>query len=85
MEAALAMEMAAGYTDVVHAARRRQSVNPAAEIQQNLLLPRIAIVSGFAVAGGVLPGYEIGGDFFDYADNPDGVWLAVGDALGKGN
>ena len=84
-EAALALEMACGYTDVVHAARRRRSVDPAAEIQQNLLPPRIATVSGYRVAGGVLPGYEIGGDFFDYADNPEGLWLAVGDAVGKGN
>jgi serine phosphatase RsbU (regulator of sigma subunit) len=83
-QAAMALEMAAGYTDVVHAARRRKPVNPAAEIQQNLLPPRIATLSGYQVAGGVLPGYEIGGDFFDYADNPDGIWIALGDAAGKG-
>ena len=33
----------------------------------------------------MLPGYQIGGDFFDYAENDDGLWLAVGDAIGKGN
>lgn len=84
-EAALALELAAGYTDEVHAARRRKPINPAAEIQQNLLPPRIASLAGYRVAGGVLPGYEIGGDFFDYADNSDGLWLAIGDAMGKGN
>jgi hypothetical protein len=84
-QAALALELAGGYTDVIHRARRRKDINPAAEIQQNLLPPRIASFAGADVAGGVLPGYEIGGDFFDYADNDDGLWLAVGDAIGKGN
>jgi hypothetical protein len=84
-QAALALELAGGYTDVVHRARRRKDINAAAEIQQNLLPPRIATFAGAGVAGGVLPGYEIGGDFFDYADNDDGLWLAVGDAIGKGN
>lgn len=85
IEAAFAMEMATGYTDVVHAARRRKPVKPGAEVQQNLLPPRIATVSSYQLAGGVLPGYEIGGDFFDYADNSDGLWIAIGDAVGKGN
>jgi len=40
-------------------------INAAAEIQQDLLPPRIAAVEGASVAGGVLPGYEVGGDFFD--------------------
>jgi Stage II sporulation protein E (SpoIIE) len=84
-QAALALELANGYTDVIHRARRRKDIDPAAEIQQNLLPPRIATFAGADVAGGVLPGYEIGGDFFDYADNDDGLWLAVGDAIGKGN
>lgn len=83
--AALALELGSGYTDVIHRARRRKDINAAAEIQQNLLPPRIATVDGAHIAGGVLPGYEVGGDFFDYAENDDGLWLAVGDAMGKGN
>jgi serine phosphatase RsbU (regulator of sigma subunit) len=84
-QAALALELCSGYTDVIHRARRRKDINPAAEIQQNLLPPRIATVEGGHIACGVLPGYEVGGDFFDYAENDDGLWLAVGDAVGKGN
>jgi len=84
-QAALVLEVAGGYTDVIHRARRRKDINAAAEIQQNLLPPRIAAFAGAEVAGAVLPGYQIGGDFFDYADNDDGLWLAVGDAIGKGN
>jgi hypothetical protein len=84
-EAALALEVASGYTDAVHAVRRRKDTQPAAEIQQNLLPPRLARVDRADVAGGVLPGYEVGGDFFDYAGNADGLWLTVADATGKGD
>jgi serine phosphatase RsbU (regulator of sigma subunit) len=84
-QAALALELASGYTDALHAVRRRKDTKPAAEIQQNLLPPRLARVNGADLAGGVLPGYDVGGDFFDYADNADGLWLAVADATGKGD
>jgi hypothetical protein len=84
-QAALALELGSGYTDVIHRARRRKEIDAAAEIQQDLLPPRIATVEGAHIAAGVLPGYEVGGDFFDYAENDDGLSLAVGDAMGKGN
>ena len=84
-QAALALELASGYTDALHAVRRRKDTQPAAEIQQNLLPPRLARVDRADVAGGVLPGYDVGGDFFDYAANADGLWLVLADATGKGN
>ncbi len=83
--AAITLELSSGYTDAVHAVRRRKETSPAAEIQQNLLPPRIARVEGADLAGGVLPGYDAGGDFFDYASNADGLWLVIADAAGKGN
>ncbi len=84
-EVALALEITSGYTDAVHAARRHKPPQPAAEMQQNLLPPRIARVSGGEIAGGVLPGYEVAGDFIDHAENEGEVWLAIADAVGKGN
>jgi serine phosphatase RsbU (regulator of sigma subunit) len=84
-QAGIALEIAGGYTDLVHAARRRKDILPAAEIQQDLLPPRLALVDGDALAGGVLPGYDVAGDFFDHAANADGLWLCVADAMGKGN
>lgn len=84
-QAGPALELATGYTDVIDAARRRLKIRPAAEIQQNLLPPRLARVAGADLAGAVLPGYDVGGDFFDYAANLDGLWLIVADATGKGN
>jgi serine phosphatase RsbU (regulator of sigma subunit)/AcrR family transcriptional regulator len=81
---AAALELANGYTDAIDSARRRKDMNPAAEIQQSLIPPRIARVGGGELAGSVLPSYEVGGDWFDYVENRDGAWIAIADAAGKG-
>jgi serine phosphatase RsbU (regulator of sigma subunit) len=83
-QAAACIALADSYTDVFDATRRRKDISAASEIQQNLLPPRIARVSGGMLAGNVLPGYDVGGDWFDYVENPDGSWIAVSDAAGKG-
>jgi len=83
-QAAAALALAGAYTDVFDIARRRKATSPAAEIQQNLLPPRIARITGGMLAGNVLPGYEIGGDWFDYVENRDGAWLGVADSMGHG-
>ncbi len=83
-QAGVCIALADSYTDVFDATRRRRDISAASEIQQNLLPPRIARVSGGMLAGNVLPGYDIGGDWFDYVENPDGSWIAVSDAAGKG-
>jgi serine phosphatase RsbU (regulator of sigma subunit) len=69
---------------VFDAARRRKDMNPAAEIQQSLLPPRIARLGRGELAGSVLPSYEVGGDWFDYVENRDGAWIAIADAAGRG-
>ena len=84
-DAAIALELTGGYTDVVHATRRRKEIRPAAEIQADLLPPRLARLESAEIACGVLPSYDVAGDFFDYAANEDGLWLCVADAVGKGN
>lgn len=83
-QAAAAITLAESYTDVFDATRRRRDITAASEIQQNLLPPRIARLSGGLLAGNVLPGYDVGGDWFDYVENPDGAWIAVADSLGSG-
>jgi AcrR family transcriptional regulator len=84
MQGAAALELANEYTDVIEAARRRKPPTPAAEVQQNLFPPRIARISGAQLAGGLLPTYEVGGDWFDFVENRDGAWIAIADAAGKG-
>jgi serine phosphatase RsbU (regulator of sigma subunit) len=83
-QGAAALELANDYTDFVEAARRRKPTTPAAEIQQNLFPPRIARIAGAQLAGGLLPTYEVGGDWFDFVENRDGAWLAIADAAGTG-
>jgi serine phosphatase RsbU (regulator of sigma subunit) len=83
-EAAVALALAPSYTDYIDTIRRTRPTSPAAEIQQNLLPPRIARVGGATLAGNVLPGYEIGGDWFDYTENPRGTWIGIADSAGEG-
>jgi serine phosphatase RsbU (regulator of sigma subunit) len=83
-EAGAAITLADAYTDAIAAARRVRPTSAAAEIQQNLLPPRILRLAGALVAGNVLPGYDIGGDWFDYADNRDSAWIGIADTEGEG-
>ena len=81
-QAAAAVTLADRYTDVFASAQRGKQPRAAAEIQQSLLPPRIARVTGAEVAGNVLPTYEVAGDWFDVVENPDGVWITLADGLG---
>jgi serine phosphatase RsbU (regulator of sigma subunit) len=82
--AAAALTLADVYTDTLERARRRRHPAAAAEIQQNLLPPRIMRISGGEVAGNVLPSYEVAGDWFDVAENAEGTWIALAEAPGSG-
>ena len=44
MQAGLALELASGYGDRIHSVRRRKDMQPAAEIQHDLLPPRLVHV-----------------------------------------
>jgi serine phosphatase RsbU (regulator of sigma subunit) len=82
-QAAAAVTLADRYTDIFARVQRRKQPWAAAEIQQSLLPPRISRLGGGEVAGNVLPSYEVAGDWFDVAENPDGVWCTVADGLGN--
>ena len=81
-QAAAAVTLADRYTDAFAHAQRRKQPKAAAEIQQSLLPPRIARITGGEVAGNVLPSYEVAGDWFDVVENADGVWITLADGLG---
>jgi serine phosphatase RsbU (regulator of sigma subunit) len=83
-EAAATIALAGEYTDHIDRVRRLRPTSPAAEIQQQLLPPRILRIGGALIAGNVLPGYDIGGDWFDYAENDDGAWIGITDTTGRG-
>lgn len=83
-EAAGAISLAERYTDTIDNVRRDHPPSPAAEVQQNLLPPRVMRIAGAQLAGNVLPGYDIGGDWFDYAENDACAWLGIADVAGIG-
>ena len=72
------------YTDVVLRGRRSEPLSVAAEIQWSLLPPLTCSTSAVSVSGILEPAYSIGGDFFDYALNPDRAEFAIVDAVGHG-
>lgn len=84
LEGAIALEVAGRHTDALEAARRGRRPTAAAEAQHDMLPPRITCLDGAELAATLLPAYEVGGDWFDHAENRDGGWLALADAVGKG-
>ncbi len=84
-QGAAAIELTSAYTDVFEGGRRTRQPSPAAELQLRLLPPRIMRVTGAELAGSLVPAYESGGDWFDFADNHDGAWFAVADPKGRGS
>jgi serine phosphatase RsbU (regulator of sigma subunit) len=83
-QGAAAIELTGDYTDVFEGGRRTRQPSPAAELQLGLLPPRIMNVTGAELAGSLVPAYQSGGDWFDFADNHDGAWLAIADPKGTG-
>ncbi len=72
------------YTDTLLRCRRAQPLDLAAEMQWDLLPPLTCATEHVSVSGILEPAYEIGGDSFDYALNPDQLDFAIVDAVGHG-
>jgi serine phosphatase RsbU (regulator of sigma subunit) len=79
-----ALAAAGRATDELELARRGRPLSLPAEIQWELL-PRLALEAPeYAVAGTVEPAYDVGGDTFDYAAQPEALTVSVTDAMGHG-
>jgi serine phosphatase RsbU (regulator of sigma subunit) len=81
---AAVLELAERFTDVLASPRRHRPCSAAAELQQDLMPPRIARLEGADLACSILPAYDVGGDWIDHCAMADGGWLGVADAVGKG-
>jgi len=65
--------------------RLEQELAVARLIQQNFLPRSLPAVSGWSVAADYRPAREVGGDFYDFIDLPDGrLGFVVGDVTDKG-
>ena len=85
-EAAVAIENARLYRQALERAKLEQDLKVAAAIQQSLLPVASRTGTFFTTAGTSTPCREVGGDFFDFVDLPDGRFgFVLGDVAGKGS
>ena len=70
------------YTDAIEHVRRHRTMSLSAELQRANLPPVALVTPRVAVAGMLLPAYEVAGDSFDYALNQRFLHLAVIDSVG---
>lgn len=70
--------------DALQLVRRREPVSLAAELRWSMLPPLTCASPRIGIAGVLEPAYEIAGDSFDYALNPDAAHVAIFDAVGHG-
>lgn len=83
--AAIKIENALLLEERLETERIRQQLLNAREIQSRLLPARPPEVAGFDILGVSLPCFEVGGDYFDYVEQPrGGLLLLVADVSGKG-
>jgi sigma-B regulation protein RsbU (phosphoserine phosphatase) len=82
---AIAMENATLHMELLEKQRMEQELKLGREIQSRLLPSAPVDVRGVELAALSLPCYEVGGDYFDFLELPDGdLGLAIGDVSGKG-
>jgi serine phosphatase RsbU (regulator of sigma subunit) len=84
-EAAVVIENARLYQEVVERERVTQELRIAAQMQQSLLPPAYYLAPNAELAAVTTPCRAVGGDVFDYVLRPDGnLMFAVADVAGKG-
>jgi serine phosphatase RsbU (regulator of sigma subunit) len=70
------------YTDTFELVRRNRPMSLAAELQRSNLPPVALVTDEVAVAGLLQPAYDVAGDSFDYALDPDELYVAILDSVG---
>ena len=85
LQAAVALENARNHKRNVEYARVQQDLDSARAIQRSLLPQKLPEVPGYSVGFKSTTCYEVGGDYLDILEMPDGSKLmAVADVAGKG-
>jgi hypothetical protein len=81
----VALENARNHKRNIAFARVQQDLDAARLIQRSLLPQELPIIDGYSVAFRSVTCYEVGGDYLDIVEQPDGsLLLAVADVAGKG-
>jgi len=85
LQAGVAVENAEYHRRAVEWARVQQDLDAAREIQRSLLPQQMTEISGYSVAVRSSTCYEVGGDYVDIVNLPDGTEImVVADVAGKG-
>ena len=85
LQAAVALENARNHKRNVEFARVQQDLDAGRAIQQSLLPQRLPSIPGYSVGFRSVTCYELGGDYLDIVEQPDGsLLIAVADVAGKG-
>jgi len=85
LQAAVALENARNHERNVQWARVQQDLDAARNIQRSLLPQHLPNISGYSLAFKSVTCYEVGGDYLDIVEQPDGsLLMAVADVAGKG-
>jgi serine phosphatase RsbU (regulator of sigma subunit) len=85
LQAGVAVENAEYHRRAVEWARVQQDLDAAREIQRSLLPQQMTEISGYSVAVRSSTCYEVGGDYVDIVNLPDGdEIMVVADVAGKG-
>ena len=85
LQAAVALENARNHKRNIEYARVQQDLDAAREIQRSLLPQKLPLIPGYSLGFRSDTCYEVGGDYLDIVEQPDGsVLMAVADVAGKG-
>ncbi len=85
LQAAVALENARYHKRNVAFARVQQDLDQARTIQRSLLPQQLPNIAGYSLAFRSNTCYEVGGDYLDIVEQPDGTLLiVVADVAGKG-
>ena len=85
LQAAVALENARNHERNLQWARVQQDLDAARNIQRSLLPQKLPQISGYSMAFRSVTCYEVGGDYLDIVEQPDGsLLIAVADVAGKG-
>ncbi|MGC9157489.1 MAG: PP2C family protein-serine/threonine phosphatase [Terracidiphilus sp.] len=85
LQAAVALENARHHKRDLEFARLQQDLDAARAIQRSLLPQKLPRISGYSVGFRSVTCYEVGGDYLDIVEQPDGsLLMAVADVAGKG-
>jgi serine phosphatase RsbU (regulator of sigma subunit) len=85
LQAAVALENARNHERNLQWARVQQDLDAARNIQRSLLPQKLPSIPGYSVAFRSVTCYEVGGDYLDIVEQPDGsLLMVVADVAGKG-